>query len=102
MLFLYFRFWFGVEVDAARGNCDGSKGGKQYFKCKPSHGVFVLPSKLTKLHHTGKDSTDLPTNSCGSSSPSPNPPHSTPPLKKKRQATYVTQTLLHIICHFKY
>ena len=42
------RFWLGVELDQAHGKNDGSRSGVKYFKCKPNHGVFVLPSKVKR------------------------------------------------------
>ncbi|XP_019857363.1 PREDICTED: CAP-Gly domain-containing linker protein 4-like [Amphimedon queenslandica] len=77
--------WLGVELDTPKGTCDGSKGGKQYFKCKPNHGIFVSPSKLTKIR--SKDSVDYSNSNTGISlnslSPSPNPPGE----RKKRVST---------------
>ena len=83
-LYIYFRFWLGIELDHPRGTCDGTKGGKEYFKCQPNHGIFVLPSKVSKI--IGKDSIDLPS-SGGSCSPSPNPPVSTPSNTRRRRLT---------------
>lgn len=71
-------------MDSPKGTCDGSKGGKQYFKCKANHGVFVLPSKLSKIR--SKDSIDYTGSGGGNvnvSSPSPNPPGE----RKKRIST---------------
>eukprot|EP00731_Ephydatia_muelleri_P031593 Em0023g100a len=42
-------FWLGVELDLPQGSCDGSRYGVEYFKCKPSHGLFSLPSKVKSL-----------------------------------------------------
>ena len=33
--------YFGVELDTPTGKNDGSHQGKQYFVCKPQHGVLV-------------------------------------------------------------
>lgn len=82
--YFFFSFWFGVELDSPKGTCDGSKGGKQYFKCKANHGVFVLPSKVSKIR--SKDSIDYTVSGGGNvnvSSPSPNPPGE----RKKRIST---------------
>ena len=76
-----------MELDRPRGNNDGSKGGVEYFKCKPNHGVFVLPSKVNKL--IDRDSLfDLPS-SGGSSSSSPNPPTTTPPTQRRKKVPAV-------------
>ena len=69
-----FQFWLGIELDYPCGICDGAKEGKKYFKCQPNQGIFVLPSKVSKI--ISKDTIDLPS-SGGSCSPSPNPPVST-------------------------
>ena len=42
------RFWLGVELDHAHGKNDGSRSGVRYFRCKPNHGIFVLPSKVKR------------------------------------------------------
>lgn len=41
-------FWLGIELQQAVGKNDGSVAGVRYFDCKPSHGVFAPPSKVTK------------------------------------------------------
>jgi len=33
--------WIGVELKDPRGNNDGSIRGREYFRCKPDHGIFV-------------------------------------------------------------
>jgi CAP-Gly domain-containing linker protein 3/4 len=40
--------WMGVELDNSHGKNDGSRAGVRYFRCKPNHGVFVLPSKVKR------------------------------------------------------
>ena len=86
--FLINRVWLGVELDRPKGNCDGSSGEIQYFKCRPNHGVFVYPSKVTKI----SDSTDRP--SSGSSCASPTSrPVTTPTSRKKHAASPIIRYL---------
>ncbi|NWH75115.1 KI13A protein, partial [Piaya cayana] len=40
--------WVGVELHVQLGKHDGSVKGKEYFHCKPRHGVFVRPGRLSK------------------------------------------------------
>lgn len=50
----------GVELDAPRGKNDGTAFGVRYFRCRPDHGVFVLPSTLKMTHggaHTVRTQT---------------------------------------------
>lgn len=42
------RFWLGVELERPHGKHDGSRSGVRYFRCKPNHGIFVLPSKVKR------------------------------------------------------
>ncbi|CAG8756237.1 38558_t:CDS:2 [Gigaspora margarita] len=50
--------WAGVEVDIpGTGKNDGSVNGKSYFACPPKSGIFVLPSKLSKVD---KEPASLP------------------------------------------
>ncbi|CAG8662531.1 11513_t:CDS:2, partial [Gigaspora rosea] len=50
--------WAGVEVDIpGTGKNDGSVNGKSYFTCPPKSGIFVLPSKLSKVD---KEPASLP------------------------------------------
>ncbi|XP_064409532.1 kinesin-like protein KIF13A isoform X6 [Latimeria chalumnae] len=46
--------WVGVELSVPAGKHDGTVQGKEYFHCKPGHGVFVRPSRLTKVSSTTK------------------------------------------------
>ncbi|OCT77511.1 CAP-Gly domain-containing linker protein 4 isoform X1 [Xenopus laevis] len=39
--------WLGLELRNAKGKNDGSVGAKQYFHCKPKHGILVRPSRVT-------------------------------------------------------
>ena len=39
----------GVELDQAVGKSNGTVGGHKYFKCKPRHGVLVVPRKVTMV-----------------------------------------------------
>jgi hypothetical protein len=32
--------WYGVELDAPRGDSDGTFDGRRYFQCRPRHGLF--------------------------------------------------------------
>ncbi|XP_067945345.1 CAP-Gly domain-containing linker protein 4-like isoform X2 [Watersipora subatra] len=38
--------WLGLELKTPTGKNDGSVQGKQYFKCKPLHGMMVRPSRV--------------------------------------------------------
>ncbi|XP_060630863.2 kinesin-like protein KIF13A isoform X6 [Anolis sagrei] len=40
--------WVGVELHFPVGKHDGTVKGREYFRCKPQHGVFVRPECLTK------------------------------------------------------
>uniref|UniRef100_A0A8B9TR49 Kinesin family member 13A n=1 Tax=Anas platyrhynchos TaxID=8839 RepID=A0A8B9TR49_ANAPL len=40
--------WVGVELNVQLGKHDGTVKGKEYFHCKPRHGVFVRPGRLSK------------------------------------------------------
>ncbi|CAH1775616.1 unnamed protein product [Owenia fusiformis] len=39
--------WLGVELRTPKGKNDGSVNDRQYFTCKPDHGLLVRPSKVT-------------------------------------------------------
>ncbi|KAH0617897.1 hypothetical protein JD844_016616 [Phrynosoma platyrhinos] len=54
--------WVGVELHFPVGKHDGTVKGKEYFRCKPRHGVFVRPECLTKA--------PAPTKTCSSTSQS--------------------------------
>lgn len=38
--------WVGVELDTPEGKNSGSVQDKQYFECKPNHGLFVRQSQV--------------------------------------------------------
>ncbi|XP_043823417.1 kinesin-like protein KIF13A isoform X2 [Dromiciops gliroides] len=38
--------WVGVELNVQMGKHDGTVKGKEYFRCKPQHGIFVRPGRL--------------------------------------------------------
>ncbi|NXD79822.1 KI13A protein, partial [Halcyon senegalensis] len=40
--------WVGVELHVQLGKHDGTVKGKEYFHCKPRHGVFVRPGRLSR------------------------------------------------------
>ncbi|XP_020842473.1 kinesin-like protein KIF13A isoform X4 [Phascolarctos cinereus] len=40
--------WVGVELNVQMGKHDGTVKGKEYFRCKPQHGIFVRPGRLLK------------------------------------------------------
>ena len=82
-----------MELDRPRGNNDGSKGGVEYFKCKPNHGVFVLPSKVKKL--IDRDSSFDQPSSEESSSSSPNPPTTTPPTQRRKKVPVVVRYVIN-------
>uniref|UniRef100_A0A670IQW2 Kinesin family member 13A n=1 Tax=Podarcis muralis TaxID=64176 RepID=A0A670IQW2_PODMU len=52
--------WVGIELHFQTGKHDGTVKGREYFRCKPRHGIFVRPECVTK--------TPAPTKICSSSS----------------------------------
>ncbi|XP_033109253.1 CAP-Gly domain-containing linker protein 3-like isoform X2 [Anneissia japonica] len=42
--------WYGIELDKALGKNDGTVSGQRYFNCKPKHGVFAPPSRVTRMN----------------------------------------------------
>lgn len=41
--------WVGVVLDEPTGNHGGKLHGRQYFQCAPKHGLFVRPSRVSRL-----------------------------------------------------
>ncbi|XP_077209173.1 kinesin-like protein KIF13A isoform X6 [Paroedura picta] len=41
--------WIGIELHFQMGKHDGTVKGREYFRCKPRHGVFVRPGCLTRV-----------------------------------------------------
>lgn len=44
--------WGGIELDEPHGSNNGTYGDRTYFTCKPQHGIFAPPEKLSKLPPT--------------------------------------------------
>ncbi|XP_074843704.1 kinesin-like protein KIF13A isoform X2 [Carettochelys insculpta] len=40
--------WVGIELSVQLGKHDGTVKGREYFHCKPRHGLFVRPERLSK------------------------------------------------------
>ncbi|XP_014223669.1 restin homolog isoform X2 [Trichogramma pretiosum] len=40
--------WCGVELDDPVGKNDGSINDKRYFECRPNHGLFAPPNKVSR------------------------------------------------------
>ncbi|KAJ3125583.1 hypothetical protein HK098_008372 [Nowakowskiella sp. JEL0407] len=40
-------YWVGIEYDEPLGKHDGTVAGTQYFVCRPKHGAFVRPNRVT-------------------------------------------------------
>ncbi|CAI8007935.1 CAP-Gly domain-containing linker protein 4 [Geodia barretti] len=53
--------WLGIELRKPNGKNDGSVKGHRYFRCKPSHGLFVKPEKAT---HRGINCSKILPSSC--------------------------------------
>ncbi|NWX87765.1 KI13A protein, partial [Nothoprocta pentlandii] len=41
--------WIGVELNVQLGKHAGTVRGREYFQCKPRHGVFVRPGRLRRV-----------------------------------------------------
>nr|XP_020654244.1 kinesin-like protein KIF13A isoform X3 [Pogona vitticeps] len=54
--------WVGVELDLEMGKHDGTVKGREYFRCRPQHGIFVRLECLTRA--------SAPTKICSSTSQS--------------------------------
>uniref|UniRef100_A0A8C4X5F8 Kinesin family member 13Ba n=1 Tax=Erpetoichthys calabaricus TaxID=27687 RepID=A0A8C4X5F8_ERPCA len=50
--------WVGVELEVLAGKNDGFDAGKQYFKCKPGHGVLVRPDRVNRASCNMQQSED--------------------------------------------
>jgi len=46
--------WIGIELDNPNGKNDGKVQGKEYFACKPMHGIFIRPEAIAKGKGKGK------------------------------------------------
>lgn len=46
-------WWFGVELNEAKGKNNGSVNGERYFTCSDGHGVFAPPNKVQRLSEDG-------------------------------------------------
>nr|XP_025039770.1 kinesin-like protein KIF13A isoform X2 [Pelodiscus sinensis] len=46
--------WVGVELSIQLGKHDGTVKGREYFHCKPQHGLFVRPGRLSKAQASTK------------------------------------------------
>ena len=40
------RYFVGVKLDEALGDCDGTRKGKRYFTCQPLHGLLVQSDRV--------------------------------------------------------
>lgn len=92
--------WLGIELDKEHGKNDGSRSGERYFRCKPNHGIFVLPSKVkrpavsrlsssTASSNESVDSAKLAISSDGSSRSS----HGSPPSAKRKLTSSWSRSL---------
>ena len=47
--------WVGIELDTPTGRNSGSVQGVEYFRCRPSHGLFSPPDKLELVELATED-----------------------------------------------
>ena len=61
----------GVVLPDAKGKNDGSVNGKNYFKCKPNHGIFVRQNQisLSKVPAKSRSGTLAPSRTGGAATP---------------------------------
>ena len=43
------RYFVGVKLDEALGDCDGTRRGKRYFTCQPMHGLLVQSDRVVAV-----------------------------------------------------
>ena len=46
--YMLYRWWFGIELDEAKGKNDGAVNGVRYFTCPSDRGIFAPPHRLTR------------------------------------------------------
>ncbi|KAL5265792.1 hypothetical protein ACHWQZ_G006482 [Mnemiopsis leidyi] len=54
--------WVGVELDTEQGKNDGEVKGVRYFQCRPQHGLFCKPEKLSKIKEPAMKPERTPSN----------------------------------------
>lgn len=60
--------WVGVELNVQLGKHDGIVKGREYFHCKPRHGVFVRPGRLSKAPAPARKSSSTSRSQASSTS----------------------------------
>uniref|UniRef100_A0A8C3E4Y5 Kinesin family member 13A n=1 Tax=Corvus moneduloides TaxID=1196302 RepID=A0A8C3E4Y5_CORMO len=60
--------WVGVELSVQLGKHDGIVKGREYFHCKPRHGVFVRPGRLSKAPAPARKSSSTSRSQASSTS----------------------------------
>ena len=43
------RYFVGVKLDEALGDCDGTRKGKRYFTCQPMHGLLLQSDRVVAV-----------------------------------------------------